>query len=267
MQTKHEHGTKNEIIQQEERIILAKVDGSIHSSANSQTIGRSGETAILDFLDKYLPPIFRVASGNFITPNGNISPQIDIMVLDARYPLLSQNTDGSVLAMLHSVVNAIEIKTNMTSVDIKKICSNTKKIQLLFNELDCFCRDDGWNGPTINTVACRCKNKIKTIENSYKKHSNPEHYHSDITILRFSKKDKAKIKDAGCELHFEPTDETNTKFYFCNIVMYTPLSDFYYKLIQDGYYILGNRNFSFNDLGQHMMNYMSWSNNMNDKII
>jgi len=40
---------------------------------------------------------------------------------------------------------------------------------------------------------------------------------------------------------------------------YTPLSDIYYRLVQNGYYILGSRNFGFNDIGMLIMEYMSWS--------
>jgi len=270
---KHKHGTTNEIIQQEEKAILLAVDRALSSSSNSQTVGKNGELPILDFLGRYLPPTFKVASGHFITPKGNLSPQIDIMVMDSRYPLLSQNIDGSVLAMLHSIIYTIEVKTNITSIDVKKICDNTKKIQLLFNEVDQFVSDDGWAAPRINSIAYRCRNKLETIENSFKEHSDPERYFSDMTILRFSRNDGVKIKDSGCELHFEPIEdpismqeeydipETEFKgdYLFGTRASYTPLSDFYYHLVQNGYYILGDRDFSFNDLGRHVMEYMSWS--------
>lgn len=125
MKYKHIHGTTNQIIQQEEKAILLAVDRALSSSSNSQIVGKNGELPILDFLNRYLPPTFKVASGHFITPKGNLSPQLDIMVMDSRYPLLSQNLDGSVLAMLHSIIYAIEVKTNITSSDVKKICENT----------------------------------------------------------------------------------------------------------------------------------------------
>lgn len=49
------------------------------------------------------------------------------MILDSRYPLLAENLDGSVLVMLHSVVEAIEIKTNLTSTELKKVALSIKK--------------------------------------------------------------------------------------------------------------------------------------------
>lgn len=120
MKFKHNHGTNNEIIEQEEKSILLAVDRALSSSSNSQTIGRNGELPLIDFLNKYLPPTLKAVSGHFLTPNGNISPQIDVMIIDTRYPFLSVNLDGSVLAMLHSVIHTIELKTNLISSDIKK---------------------------------------------------------------------------------------------------------------------------------------------------
>ena len=46
---------------------------------------------------------------------------IDVMALDSRYPLIAENLDGSVLAMLHSVIQTIEVKTNLTSTDVKQV--------------------------------------------------------------------------------------------------------------------------------------------------
>ncbi|WP_418115024.1 DUF6602 domain-containing protein [Vibrio scophthalmi] len=42
--------------------------------------------SLLEFFNRYLPPTFKAVSEHFITPNGNISPQIDIMILDSRIP-------------------------------------------------------------------------------------------------------------------------------------------------------------------------------------
>lgn len=280
MKYKHIHGTTNQIIQQEEKAILLAVDRALSSSSNSQIVGKNGELPILDFLNRYLPPTFKVASGHFITPKGNLSPQLDIMVMDSRYPLLSQNLDGSVLAMLHSIIYAIEVKTNITSSDVKKICENTKKIQILINEIDQFCSGGCWSAPRLKSIAYRCKTKLETIEKSFIKFSDPIRYFSDMTILRFSEHDGIKIKDTGCELHFEPIDDVKLMkdeygipdfefkgdFLFGTRASYTPLSDFYYRLVQDGYYILGDRNFSFIDLGRHVMEYMSWSTALWDDI-
>lgn len=188
MEYKHEHGTKNPIINQEEKAMLLAVDRALSSSPNSQTIGKNGELPFLNFLNRYLPPTFKAASGHFITPNGNISPQIDIMVLDARYPLLAENLDGSVLAMLHSVIRTIEVKTNLTSKDIQKISNDMRKIRTLMNEIDIFNNAEAFSSPTTQVFAYRIKNSLDAIESSFKKYSEPSLFHYDLVILRLSEK-------------------------------------------------------------------------------
>ncbi len=273
MKYKHQHGTKNPVIEQEEKSILLAVDRALSSSSNSQTIGRNGELPLLDFLNRYLPPTFKAVSGHFITPNGNISPQIDIMVLDSRYPLLAENLDGSVLAMLHSVIQTIEIKTNLTSTDIKKVSNDTRKITELMNEVDVF-NKQSFSSPITKVFAYRIKNKLETIEQSFQKNCEPTAFHYDLVILRLPEQD-FNNKEIGCELHYEPVSEEDIcemkekyevpkesfkdEFLFGTRASYTPLSDLYYSLVQDGYYMLGDRNFRFDDIGEHIMSYMSWS--------
>lgn len=38
----------------------------------------------------------------------------------------------------------------------------------------------------------------------------------------------------------------------------SPLSDFYYRLIQNSYYFLGARDYDLNDVGCHLNEYMTW---------
>ncbi|WP_417877144.1 DUF6602 domain-containing protein [Vibrio sp.] len=274
MKYKHAHGTKNPVIEQEEKSILLAVDRALASSSNSQTVGRNGELPLLEFFNRYLPPTFRAVSGHFITPDGNISPQLDIMILDTRFPLLAENLDGSVLAMLHAVVETIEVKTNLTSSDLKKISSDNRKIRDLMSQVDEFKELHSWKAPITTVVAYRIKNKIDTIENAFIRNCEPERYHFDLSVLRFSDKGM-NTSEVGCELHFEPTDESDNQslkenygipdtafksdFMFTNRPSYTPLSDIYYRLVQNGYYILGSRDYGFDDIGVFIMEYMSWS--------
>lgn len=273
MKYKHQHGTKNPVINQEEKTILLTVDRALASSPNAQTIGRNGELPLIEFLNRYLPPTFRVASGHFITPNGNISPQIDIMILDSRYPLLSENLDGSVLAMLHSVIQTIEVKTNLTSGDIKKISYDIQIIRELIKEIEIFDCDDCFSSPITQAFAYRIKNKLETIEHHFQENSQPDIFHFDLIVLRLPEKD-FNNKEVGCELHYEPISKEDIKnlekneideynftngFLFGTRAVYSPLSDIYYSLVQNGYYILGTREFTFDDIGEHIMSYMSWS--------
>ena len=92
---KHVHGAKNGIIAQEEIALLSAVERALASSTNAQIIGRNGEIPFLQFLQAYLPNTLRATTGHFISPTGAVSPQLDVIVVDARYPLLSVNPDGS----------------------------------------------------------------------------------------------------------------------------------------------------------------------------
>ena len=128
---KQRHGHVNAILAQEERALIASLEKSEHSTTNSQILGRNGEIGIRDFLNRYLPICFRAVNGHFVTPSGQLSPEIDVIIMDARYPLLSQNEDGSVVAMLHSVIATIEVKLTLVKKEIAKIKKSGKRITLL----------------------------------------------------------------------------------------------------------------------------------------
>ena len=117
----------------------------------------------------------------------------------------------------------------------------------------------------VEVMAYRCSQKLDTIENSYVSAGKPTKAGLDIYILRFPDKDQSVEGGIGGCLHFEPSVKEGQEFgpiddFFpgCS-ASYTPLSDFYYHLIQSCYYTLGARDFLFVDLGQHFMLYMSWA--------
>ena len=193
MKYKHEHGTRNPIIEQEEKAILLSVDRVLSSSTNAQTIGRNGEIPLLGFLNRYLPPTFKAVSEHFITPKGNISPQIDVMIVDARYPVLAENQDSSVLAMLHSVIKTIELKTNLRSTDLVKISNDIEKIRTLMNEAADL-EGDTFRTPITAALAYRIQNKLDTIEDYYRRYCNPDTFHFDLTILRISLSIKFEVR-------------------------------------------------------------------------
>jgi len=271
---KHEHGTPNKIILQEEKSILLSVDRALNSSSNSQTIGRNGEVPLIDFLTRYLPPTFKAVSGHFITPSGKISPQLDIIIIDSRYPLLSENDDKSVLVMLHSVLWIVEVKTNLRSNDIKKTWENSISIMNLAQEIEFYGDNKSFSSVSMNLIAYRCAQKLDTIQDAYEKYGQPLISGLDLYIIRFPEKEIPKDIEVGGLLHFEPPFEEDKEneigtidgYWPCFGASHTPLSDFYYRLVQNCYYTLGTRDFTFNEIGAHIMDYMSWSTVSWDKI-
>lgn len=259
----HKHGTPNPIIFQEEEAMIAIVNRSVASSSNAQIIGRNGEIPLRDFLNRYLPYVLRANTGHFASPSGKLSPQVDIMILDARYPLLSQNADGSVLAMLHSLVATIEVKTRIATKDILPMWENAKKVVSLAKEVKNY-SNRSWSSVETLGFSFGCVNRLDTLEIKYEKEGDPKRASLDISILRVHTKDAIKDNPLGVEFHFEPhfasTKSSKVLRYdMTSIPQYTPLSDFYYHLVQNSYYTLGSRDYDLNDIGAHITKYMSWS--------
>jgi len=105
---------------------------------------------------------------------------------------------------------------------------------------------------------------LGTLEKMYEEEGDPNHASFDISLLRLHPKDATHTKPIGIELHFEPRfvdgKSSNIEGYdLTSIPVYTPLSDLYYRLIQDSDYIMDHRRHTFNDIGRQFMEYMSWS--------
>jgi hypothetical protein len=260
---KHEHGTPNQIIAEEEKELLSAVDKALSSSSNSQTIGRNGEIPLRLFFGRYLPYTLRAVTGHFVPPSGHLSPQIDVMILDARYPLLAENSDGSVLAMLHSVVHTIEVKTRITSSNIDSAWRSAVETISLASEVPIY-GSNRFGAIGTSVFAYRSANRLDTIEKRYTETGTPEHASLDFYILRLSENDQSNSNSVGVELHFEPVFESQrsdkvTGYSPTCRASFTPLSDLYYRIVQDSYYCLGARNHSFTDIGRHVMSYLSWA--------
>lgn len=264
---KHEHGTRNPILAQEEHAILLTVEKALASSPNSQTIGRNGELPFLRFLQRYLPQTLKAVSGHFITPAGVVSPQLDVIIVDARYPLLAENADGSALVMLHSVLRTFEIKTNLKTKDIQKSLQAAKQVELLAKEVPEFGYIDSFSYPQSLLVAYNCAHRLSSLEKALFSDIDAERVHMDAILLRYHAADQVSREAVGGELHLEPSfpgeeggEGPLAGGYFpMSRPSHTPLSDLYYSLVQDSYYTLGDRNFSFHEIGAHFNDYMNWS--------
>ncbi|GAB5407094.1 MAG: hypothetical protein Aurels2KO_53250 [Aureliella sp.] len=248
---KQQFGHPNPIFVHEERALLAVVDRADEASTNSQIIGRNGELALLAFLNRYLPQTMRALNGHFVTPSGDISPENDLMVIDTRYPLIAQNEDGSVLAMLHSVIGTIEVKRTLTKSENLKIRKNATAINNLQSQV--FGDNSEYGSLLQLAFAYRTSIKIDTIE---------KHFFADwesappltaLEVLRIVDSDAPKNDNPfGVRIWLETGDLPSY------VTTVSPLSDFYYNLVLDANYTLGARDYDFHDVGAHMLNYMTW---------
>ena len=252
-----------DMFKQEEKSLLVSVDKARISSNNSQVIGRNGEIPLLKFLNNYLPPTLKAVSGHFITRDFKRSPQIDIMIIDARYPLLGYNSDGTVLVMAHCVLKIIEVKTKLSKVDVKKTSDNFYKIRLLlsgtWNE-----KIVEWNEPFYALFSYKISVKQIGIENAYLEYCDPDNNPFNIIILR-----PKQNEEHGVNIHFEPMKnwgqkekdlrlyKTKSDFFLIPFWEQIPLSDFYYSLIQYSYNILDSRSYSFADIAEQFDYYLN----------
>jgi hypothetical protein len=266
---KQKHGEPNPIFGEEElRILSAKEQALV--CGNPQVIGRNGEVPLVEFLRRYLPSTFRVETGFFVTPAGHLSPQIDILILDSRYPLLSHNKDGSVITMLHSVVQALEVKTTVAKREVNAILGAAEKTRDL--SLEVF-PGETFGAVGLAAIAYATSLRLDTLEDHF---FDPcrKIRQCDLTLLRVDKREFASgLANVGAELHWEPRadeedgesegssgpkDAITDQWIETTRFTQAPLSDLYYRLVQDGYYALDARSFSFGDIGAQMMDYMSW---------
>lgn len=249
--TKREHGKVNPIFLQEEIALIALADKAQNSTTNSKILGENGEIGIKDFLNRYLPSCFRAVGGHFVTPDGELSPEIDIMLVDSRYPYLSQNENGSVVAMMHSVLSTIEVKLSLNSSEINKIRNASTLIEEFSDKA--FPGKDNWSGIIEYAIAYRSDTLLKTVDKTFFKDYKERPPYTDLYILRLHPSDIPKEEQhVGASVWLEASEYPEIS------LTVAPLSDFYYRLLQNAYYILGDRDISFNDLGQQMMAYMAW---------
>ncbi len=253
------HGHINPIFALEESSALAAVDKAYQSSSNSQILGRNGEATICSFLNRYLPISFRAVTGHFVTPSGMLSPELDVMIIDSRYPLLAENEDGSVLTMLHSVVATIEVKLTLVKKEILKIRKNAGIVAKL--QTEAFPNREEWGGILQMAIAYRSGVRLDTVSRHFFDGYSRYDPAGSIYILRVH--DHDQITDEvplGANVWLEAGETPVT------ITTLAPLSDFYYSLVQDGFYTLAARDFDFSDLGEHPMLYMNWGTSVHSKM-
>lgn len=259
----NEHGKANPLISSEENAIIQAVDQALSTTSRTQSIGKNGEAPLIGFLQKYLPYTFHAVTGHFITPSGRLSPRIDIMIVDARYPYLAENSAGMVMVMLHSVVQTISVKTRLISTDIEIAWKDAFEISKLTSEVASFSGDQ--SGAVSNyLLAYRTTHRLDTLNKTFAALGEPFKTGLDVSILRLAKKDQLDSSEIGVELHFEPVSRMNDcdsagGYIPTSRISYSMLSDIYYSLVQTGYSTLACRNFGYSEISQHLSQYMAWT--------
>lgn len=258
---RHHFGTPNPILNAEEDAMFATVERAVTSAPNAQIIGRNGELPLVQFFNRYLPFTFRAATGFFVTPSGKCSPQIDLLILDARYPLLAQNADGSVLAMLHAVVWAIETKTKLRSSSLAGMWSNARTVMALADEVEKYGLDSEPVSVRTSAFSYGAAQSVDATTRAFVNSAQPDDASLHISIMRLPK-DRVKRR-RGVELQFESNwprgSNKPMRWSAVRRFTHTPLSDLYYDIVQWSYFIIEHRDWSFGDVGQQISDYMTWA--------
>ncbi len=99
--------------------LLAQIRRARVGSGHATIKGSSIEEALRKLLRQYLPSMFHIGTGQVANNNGEISPQIDILIYDrTTFPHLAVNEDGSVIICCEPLFATVECKTKWANRNI-----------------------------------------------------------------------------------------------------------------------------------------------------
>ena len=102
-------------------------------SEHNLTSGVVRESSLRKFLISLLPEFFKYGDGVLIDPNGDKSPQQDIIIYS---PYMSILTQDSKLFPIDSVYSTIEVKTTLNKTELKKSMKSISKVKRLKKSLN-----------------------------------------------------------------------------------------------------------------------------------
>jgi hypothetical protein len=96
---------------------------------HATTTGQAREFLVARVLKTILPPIAHIGSGKVIDSLGNSSRQIDIIIYDARFPLM--RVEGGGLYFVEGVLATIEVKSIVDSRELETALENCRSVLTL----------------------------------------------------------------------------------------------------------------------------------------
>jgi len=145
------------------------------------TKGESRELQILDVLEGLLPTRISVKHNVVIMDSQDAqSPKFDGVLLDrSLWPLLLQDSD-TVVAMLESVLAAIEVKSSLVTSELKDIFSKAQKLR----SMKCISTGCSISPPLVTAFAYDCPNsKLAFFDFAIHSQKSPDFTPSLICIL------------------------------------------------------------------------------------
>jgi hypothetical protein len=116
------------------RIVQAKIDNIIQLSEiageikHNPTIGELRESYLMDFFKELVPTSISLTSGFITDAAGRVSPQLDLIVTKKSTLPLIKMKDGLSIVPIESVLLVAEIKSDLTTADLKQVEKQNEKI-------------------------------------------------------------------------------------------------------------------------------------------
>lgn len=246
-------GVANEKFSAEQRIMLAELEKS--KGGNNASLGDDGELLVTGFLSRFLPPQFRAYKGHYRKINGDLSREIDVMIVDSRFPILNETKSGVVHVMQHALLCTVEVKRTLGKTQISTIrkdilALHKDKVQqpALSIENNLF-----WSPPTTVVLAFRSDSTLQTLVDHFYKR--PIAW-GDMFILEHDFECRGTDRGIGALIRIEGT-KSDYECMTCRIE--NPLSDFYYMLIEQSFDVLSTRGLPDGAMRDVISSYYNWS--------
>jgi len=115
-------------------LFVSRVTGALAAANAAATVTHTGvkglirEVLLRDLFRPLLPADLGVGTGQIATSNGNLSPEVDVVIYDRRIlpPVLFENVIG--LFPIESVLATVEIKSKLTATELTSAYKNAKEI-------------------------------------------------------------------------------------------------------------------------------------------
>jgi hypothetical protein len=121
-----------------EAVMSAKLELIREKYRHSGNKGSGVEQEVRAFLREWFPRTYQIGHGEVIDTNGTISGQLDVVVTNEHHPSIHEE-EGAAQFMIEGVACAAEVKTTLTSDELRKAiesCEKFKNLTTLFKRED-----------------------------------------------------------------------------------------------------------------------------------
>jgi Domain of unknown function (DUF6602) len=121
-----------------EAVMSAKLELIREKYRHSGNKGSGVEQEVRAFLREWFPRTYQIGHGEVIDTNGLISGQLDVVVTNEHHPSIQEEA-GAAQFMIEGVACAAEVKTTLTSDELRKAivsCEKFKELTTLFKPED-----------------------------------------------------------------------------------------------------------------------------------